>query len=596
MRYINVILCFSVIAIFLCLIWLIFFRKRTKTQYETEENRFDFEYLAEAVAEDISNDLKMHPEDLNLNKYETQKLKNKQADLRKSIDVCISGDTGAKNFMIDYIAALLQSKHGITEETIDLPIPFEDEDRINQDWKFEILLRYYERTYKDQAIGKLIEENHFDQLRNERYYVDEEDINALFHRLFPKLELSFTDKMDILAHGIYQKKYGHGCVDKIRDMNVEGISLGVSGIPASMYNYAEYDLETMIDEHRKEITFSYDSTWIMYQGKEIHFRCIGCHSERELIRVCKNLYRYGASGHLSAVKGRINNDMKDGSRISAARPPFCESWFAIVRKHSGGILLSMEEQIQGEGAEKAITLLKSLVWGERTVVVTGGQRCGKSTLLRNMILECRKHYTIRVEESIFELLLRKLDMFANILSFKESDVISGQDVLNFTKKVNADVLVLGEVASPGVAAWLIQATQTGGPFTLSSNHAETVRKLLMWYRNALLKEAGFSNERIALEQVVDSLQFDVHMKRAADGFRYPERITEIIPDYEGKDGYLVNDILRFDTESRSYRIVNRISPDMERAIMDNLYPDEKAAFEALFDGVDYKPIRKEEAA
>lgn len=60
-------------------------------------------------------------------------------------------------------------------------------------------------------MHEFICQNHFDELRNEQYYVDEQDVKEVYHRLLPKMNLSFTDKMDVLAHRIYQTRSGHGC-------------------------------------------------------------------------------------------------------------------------------------------------------------------------------------------------------------------------------------------------------------------------------------------------------------------------------------------------------------------------------------------------
>lgn len=76
----------------------------------------------------------------------------------------------------------------------------------------------------------------------------------------------------------------------------------------------------------------------------------------------QNLYRYHAPKNASANDGRVLNDMKDGSRVTVARPNFCGSWSAIVRKHSGGKILTLEEQLTDPGAENVIALLKYIIW------------------------------------------------------------------------------------------------------------------------------------------------------------------------------------------------------------------------------------------
>lgn len=585
----NFFLCLLILVIIAGIIYFVFFRKKADYYVPPEVDLFDYDYLKKAVKEDITATIRMRPEDLNLNAFETKKQKKQIDELKKNLRLCISGDTGAKNYVMDYISSILQQKRGINDSNINKCIPFDDESRLSSEQKFFILLQWYENQHNGNALSVMIKSNGYDQIRDGHIYVSNDDIKDLYHKNVNRLQLTFTDKIKILTQLVYQDDYGHGCVDKIRTMNIDGFSVGVSGIPSDMFTSTGEELAKYIQDHKEGLRFSYDSTWIMLSGKQVYLSCIGCHSEKELKRVCKNLYRYNAPRNMSANAGYIVNDMKDGSRITAARPSFSDSWFAIGRKHSGGMSVTLEQQINGVNADKIQVLIKSLVLGEQTVAVTGGQACGKTTLIRNLIATIRPIYTIRVQESIFELWLRKILPDRNILTFKQTDVISGQAALNFSKKTDLDVLILGEIAEPEVAAWLIQSTQTGGPFTLFTNHAVTTRKLLAWFRNALLRFGGFSNEKIAMEQVVDSIPFDLHLRGIkSTGERFVERLTEVVPYADGSElPYRENKIFEFNRKTKTFTIFNRLSPEKEQAIKDNLTAEEIVAFDKVFEGISY---------
>lgn len=136
---------------------------------------------------------------------------------------------------------------------------------------------------------------------------------------------------------------------------------------------------------------------------------------------------------------------------------------------------------------------------------------------------------IRVQEMSFELQLRKIYRDRNIVSLRETETISGQEGLDIQKKTDGSVNILGEVASDPVAAWMIQMGQVASLFTLFTHHAKTFRDLVLSLRNSLLKTGVFTNERVAEQQVVSVVNFDIHLRRDLDGRRYIERITECIP-------------------------------------------------------------------
>ena len=76
---------------------------------------------------------------------------------------------------------------------------------------------------------------------------------------------------------------------------------------------------------------------------------------------------------------------------------------------------------------------------------------------------------------------------------------------------------------------MIQAAQVASKFTLFTHHAKTFPNLVTALRNSMLRIGQFNNEKTAEEQVVQVLNFDVHLTKDFRGKRYVERITECIP-------------------------------------------------------------------
>jgi pilus assembly protein CpaF len=203
---------------------------------------------------------------------------------------------------------------------------------------------------------------------------------------------------------------------------------------------------------------------------------------------------------------------------------------------------------------------------------------------------------------IFELNLRKLYPSRNILSFKETATVSGQEALDIQKKTDGTVTILGEVATAPVARWLVQLSQVASKFTLFTHHAKTTESLVVSLRNALLQEGGFTNERVAEEQVADTVNFDIHMVKTIEGHRYIERITEIIPLSEEvsdqlnteynmnkffntmtrRHSFMTKDIIVY--EENQYVLKNSISKRARKDISYNLTKEEQKEFIQFFSG------------
>lgn len=153
-----------------------------------------------------------------------------------------------------------------------------------------------------------------------------------------------------------------------------------------------------------------------------------------------------------------------------------------------------------------------------------------------MIENIYETMNLRITETAFELHLRKIYPTRNILSMRETETVSGQECLDVQKKTDGSVNIIGEVATDPVASWMIQSAQVASKFTLFTHHAKTFPDLVTALRNSMLRAGVFKNEKTAEEQVVQVLNFDIHLVKDFRGRRYIERVTECIP-VEEKNEY-----------------------------------------------------------
>ncbi len=530
-----------IVLVFIIMIISIIYYVRKKQneeviqEIEKDDKTYTLEKMRDYVKKRLDEITKINLYDIGLSEEELKRRKNKKYALKKALKGCTYGDINDKRYVKELISDLLSKEYGVDETNISKAIPFDVPSLLTAQDKFDIIIYMYKKEFGYEALTELIKRYNLATLKyiqgesKPSYVITEDEICDIYEK--EKLVLSFKDKLEIVVQRIYQHYKGYSSIDEIRDMNIDGVSGGVSGLPESFVSQVAQtgttDYIEQVSEHK--VPRACDSIWIFFQGKSIRLAFLSFGTEAELKRVCQNIYKYNNPGQLSDTNGYKVNEMKDGSRVVVVRPSMSETWAFFVRKFD--VKRATVEQWTGDmpGKEKAIDLLKYLVKGARITSITGEQGCGKTTLLMGLIENIYETMNLRITEMAFELHLRKVYPTRNILSMRETDTISGQECLDVQKKTDGSVNIIGEVATDPVASWMIQSAQVASKFTLFTHHAKTFPDLVTALRNSMLRDGVFKSERTAEEQVVQVLNFDIHLQKDFRGRRYIERVTECIP-------------------------------------------------------------------
>ena len=542
MTIINVLLIIGVIGI---AVMLVMYHIKSKQSAEVEVQEVDdqtytLDQMLEFVKKRLDEITKVNLYDIGLSEEELKRRKNKKYELKKALKGCTYGDVNDKKYVKELIYDLLSKEYGVTEINISKAIPFDIPSMLTAQDKFDILLYTYKKEFGYEALTEIIKKYDLAVMKYVQgdskpcYVITEEEIDEIFEK--ENIVLSFVDKLNVVVQRIYQKYKGYSSIDEIRDMNIDGVSGGVSGLPESFLSQvAQTDSDYINQVQERKVQRACDSIWIFFQGKSIRLAFLSFGTEAELKRVCQNIYKYNNPGQLSDTNGYKINEMKDGSRVVVVRPSMSETWAFFVRKFDVK-RATLEQIVLFPGKEDTIDLLKYLVKGARIISLTGEQGCGKTTMLMAMIENIYETMNLRITETAFELHLRKIYPTRNILSMRETDTIAGQECLDVQKKTDGSVNIIGEVATDPVASWMIQSAQVASKFTLFTHHAKTFPDLVTALRNSMLRAGVFKSEKTAEEQVVQVLNFDIHLVKDFRGRRYIERITECIP-IENKNEY-----------------------------------------------------------
>ncbi|MGY3386798.1 pilus assembly protein CpaF [Paenibacillus polymyxa] len=531
------------VILLLLLVFLIYKLKNPiatpKSSQRIDVEKFNISAMTKFVKKRI-NDMTGHNIYLHaLDRDDFERQKKMKNELKAALKGCNSGDIYDKLYVKDLIHDLLMKGYGLNEQTINYVMPFDEPENLTVQDKFEILIQLYKKKHKYKALPQMIEEYKLDKLKTiedgqtESYIIVEDEILHIYKDKV-KRDLSFDDKMEVIVQRIYQEYKGFGVIDEIRYMQIDGVSGGVSGLPASMKEIEDEQemLAAMRNSSKNDVNHS---VWIMYRGKTMHLSFLSFGSESELKRICQSIYKYNNPGQLTESKGFIVNDMKDNSRIVVMRPPFAETWVFFNRKFDL-TFTDLENFVNPKGrgftflnTHIPLRLLPFLMKSARTTAVTGDQGTGKSTLMMALIKFYAGYWTLRIQEMAFELHLRKLFPGRNIVSTRETADIKGQEGMDAQKKSDGTINVVGEAATAEQVTWVIQAGTAASLCTIFSHHAKSFVRLIHALRNSTLQTGMFHNESIAEQQVVSVLEFDIHLAKDAEGRRYIERVTECVP-------------------------------------------------------------------
>lgn len=507
-----------VFIIFLVASSIIILRKKKPEDNEDELNTMEkvVEHIKQQLVELDKDDYSVS---ITSSNEEFERAYRRKARIRDALANCIHGIEGAKNIVVDIIRNSIASD--VSAENIKSILNYGNDVLPAPNVQFEILLYKFKKQYGKQALTKLIEKYSFALRRNDNdaaYYVSKEDLETAYSLENPQLDEA--EQAEVLAVLVYQKCKGFGIIDTIREMDIDGINIGTSGALVPQIK------QTMPIEYRGE-----SSVWIFFGGKQIHLRFLCFENEDEIRRIVLNLIRYGGKGALNRNVGKIVTTAPDKARITALCPPAAECWAVFIRKF--GFSGKTPEQLMikeyTRNGQLLIEILKFLMWGLTTCAMTGRQGSGKTTLMSSLIGYIDPRYTIRTLEMSFEMYLRDVYPTRNILAVQETATVPASVLQDTLKKTDAAVSIVGEVATDEVAARMIQMGQVASLFTLFSHHANTADDLVMALRNSLVNAGNFSNMETAERQVIDVVKVDVHLNATADGRRYVERITEIVP-------------------------------------------------------------------
>ena len=317
MNITNIMLMFVVVVIvFVTIAHMIKKNKNeiVEAKVDVDDKTYTLDKMIKFVKQRLDEITKINLYDIGLSEEELKRRKTKKYELKKALKGCTYGDVNDKKYVKELIFDLLSKEYGVNETNISKVIPFDTPSLLTAQDKFDILIHEYKKSFGYEALTEIIKKYNLATLKfvdgesKPCYVITNEEIDDIYEK--ENFSISFTDKLEVVVQRIYQQYKGYSSIDEIRDMNIDGVSGGVSGLPESFLSQvAQTDNDYLRQAMEAKIPRACDSIWIFFQGKSIRLAFLSFGTEAELKRVCQNIYKYNNPGQLSDTNGYKINEM-----------------------------------------------------------------------------------------------------------------------------------------------------------------------------------------------------------------------------------------------------------------------------------------------
>lgn len=551
--------------------------------FKRDDDKYTIESCINFIELSINKLVDINDKGLSISEYNNKKIKAEL--LSKFLKQCGLGNIAAKEYVKEYISDLLTQQYGINSSNIGKIMKFDEPNALSVQDKFDIILHKYKKEHGGDALQSFIVKYGFNELREYdgelKYIITDSDINSIYKS--ENISLDFNDKLSILTQKIYSKYKGLGVIDDIWDQNINGVSVGVSGLSETIVPFRDYN---EYSNGKESIRQSYEGAWIYYKTKKIDMRFISFNSHEELNRIIDIMYKFNNPGQLSESNPAIINSTASENRLTTLIKPFADANVAIYRKFDNKID-DLDKTITGENSELVIKLISFLVKA-CVVAITGPQGSGKTTLIKSALKSTYAFHSIRMWESFFESNLRRLMPERNIITITETDAMNGEAGLDMLKRTEGDITIVQEAANDIEVSYILKVAMFSRS-TIFGHHARNLPMLIRYMRNSALNCKIFANEAIAEDQIVSILDYNIQLGDPIDNEnRYISKIVECNPYPDGNGNRFTEvEILSYDVDNSKYVLKNKPSLQKISEIKGKLLKADREEFDRLlmhFDG------------
>lgn len=250
-------------------------------------------------------------------------------------------------------------------------------------------------------------------------------------------------------------------------------------------------------------------------------------TETELLSLIDRLL--GRTGtRADAERPVADSRLDDGSRIHVALPPVAPDGPLVSIRRFRRSGWTIDDLIGAEMMdERQASSLRTAVKERRTIAISGGTGCGKTSLMNALLGEIDPLDRVVLVEETQELrpaCPHHVELLARASNIEGAGAIGLDELVRAALRMRPDRIVVGEVRGREALAALA-AMSVGHKGSMVTIHARSAAEVAERFVSLALLAASGATESSLRRQVDNSFDLFVHLGRALDGRR---RVTEIL--------------------------------------------------------------------
>lgn len=269
----------------------------------------------------------------------------------------------------------------------------------------------------------------------------------------------------------------------------------------------------LLDENVSEIMGNPDSTWWVERDGQVRQEP-GIRFEAAALQTGLEVIANHLGKKLDEENPRLHDRLPDGSRIAVWIPPLVSPAPALsIRKFTARHYTVEDLIARGTLTRPLACLLTALIEEGKTLLISGGTGCGKTTLLRILADAIPDDERLVIIEDTPELGIRKPNIVAacsQANTFKAS--VPHEELLKDTLRFRPDRIILGEVRG-AEARTLLDSFNTGHGGSLATIHANSAIKALRRFANLVVQSHPQTLLADVEAEIGEAVDYVVHLER-----------------------------------------------------------------------------------